>query len=49
MIKKIVFSLLLVLAMSAYSQQKDINNYKYIIVQEKFDFLKNQINIKPVL
>lgn len=40
MIKKIVFSLLLVLAMSAYSQNKEINNYKYIIVQEKFDFLK---------
>ena len=40
MIKKIVFSLLLVLAMSAYSQNNEINNYKYIIVQEKFDFLK---------
>ncbi|ARV16682.1 hypothetical protein [Polaribacter sp. SA4-12] len=41
MIKKIAFSLLLVLAMSAYSQNKEINNYKYIIVQEKFDFLNN--------
>jgi hypothetical protein len=40
MIKKIAFSLLLVLAMSAYSQNKEINNYKYIIVKEKFDFLK---------
>jgi hypothetical protein len=40
MIKKIAFSLLLVLAMSAYSQNKEINNYKYIIVPEKFDFLK---------
>ena len=40
MIKKIVFSLLLILAMSAYSQNIDINNYKYIIVQEKFEFLK---------
>ena len=40
MIKKIAFSLLLVLAMSTYSQNNQINNYKYIIVQEKFDFLK---------
>ena len=40
MIKKIVFSLLLVLAMSAYSQHKNINNYKYIIVKEKLDFFK---------
>lgn len=40
MIKKIAFSLLLILAMSAYSQNKEINNYKYIIVKEKFDFLK---------
>jgi hypothetical protein len=42
MIKKIVFSLLLVLAMSAYSQNTEINNYKYVIVQDRFDFLKEQ-------
>jgi hypothetical protein len=42
MIKKIVFSLLLVLAMSAYSQNTEINNYKYIIVKDRFDFLKEQ-------
>ena len=42
MIKKIVFSLLLVIAMSAYSQNTAINNFKYIIVQDRFDFLKEQ-------
>lgn len=42
MIKKIVFSLLLVLAMSAYSQNTEFDNYKYIIVQDRFDFLKEQ-------
>tara|TARA_B110001454_G_scaffold39942_1_gene39275 strand:- start:579 stop:1358 length:780 start_codon:yes stop_codon:yes gene_type:complete len=42
MIKKLVFSLLFILALSAHSQDIEINNYKYIIVQEKFDFLKEQ-------
>lgn len=42
MIKKIVFSLLLVLVMSAYSQNTEFDNYKYIIVQDRFDFLKEQ-------
>jgi hypothetical protein len=40
MIKKIIFTLLFVLTISAYSQNKEISNYKYIIVQEKFEFLK---------
>lgn len=40
MIKKITFRLLFFLTVSAYSQNKKINNYKYIIVQEKFEFLK---------
>lgn len=40
MIKKIVFSLVFLLTFSVYSQQKDINSYKYIIVPEKFNFLK---------
>ncbi|MEM6516851.1 MAG: hypothetical protein AAF688_11760, partial [Bacteroidota bacterium] len=34
-----VITLLLVVNFSSYSQE-EINNYKYIIVQDKFDFLK---------
>ena len=41
MIKKIVFSFLFFIAISIYSQQEKINDYKYIIVPEKFEFLKN--------
>lgn len=40
MIKKIAFSLLFLLTISTYSQQKTLNNYKYIIVPDKFEFLK---------
>ncbi|MCG1035716.1 hypothetical protein [Polaribacter sargassicola] len=40
MIKKIIFSLLIFTAISAYSQDESISNYKYIIVKDKFDFLK---------
>ena len=41
MIKKIVFSFLFFISISAYSQQEKINSYKYIIVPERFDFLKS--------
>ena len=40
MIKKITYSLLFFIALSTYSQNEKINNYKYVIVQDKFDFLK---------
>jgi hypothetical protein len=41
MIKKITLSILFFIAISTYSQQEKINNYKYIIVKDKFKFLKN--------
>ncbi|WP_158841395.1 hypothetical protein [Polaribacter sp. L3A8] len=41
MIKKIAFSFLFFIIISAFGQQVDINNYKYIIVPDRFDFLKS--------
>lgn len=41
MIKKIAFSFLFLIAISAFSQERDINNYKYVIVPDRFDFLKS--------
>jgi len=41
MIKKIIFSLLIFTAITVYGQKENINAYKYIIVQNKFDFLKS--------
>ena len=41
MIKKIAFSLLFFIVISAYSQNEQISNYKYVIVSNKFDFLKH--------
>ena len=40
MMKKIVFSFLFFITLSVFSQQKSINDYKYVIVPDKFDFLK---------
>jgi len=40
MIKKIAFSFLFLLTISALSQELSINNYKYVIVPDRFDFLK---------
>ncbi|WP_343330483.1 hypothetical protein [Polaribacter staleyi] len=40
MIKKIAFSFLFFIALSAFGQQVNINNYKYVIVPDRFDFLK---------
>jgi len=40
MIKKIIFSLLVFAAVTIYGQSESISNYKYIIVKDKFDFLK---------
>jgi hypothetical protein len=40
MIQKIAVSLLFLITISAFSQQEKINNYKYIIVPDKFDFFK---------
>ncbi len=40
MIKKIVIIFFFLGTVSTLGQQKNINNYKYIIVPEKFDFLK---------
>ncbi|WP_405606815.1 hypothetical protein [Polaribacter sp. Asnod1-A03] len=40
MIKKIIFSLLIFAAITVYGQDENISNYKYIIVKDKFDFLK---------
>ncbi|MCL7763689.1 hypothetical protein MPF19_09710 [Polaribacter sp. Z014] len=40
MIKKIICSFLFLITISAFSQQEKINNYKYVIVPERFDFLK---------
>ncbi|MEO9571336.1 MAG: hypothetical protein ABJH82_02525 [Polaribacter sp.] len=41
MIKKIAYCLLFFVTISVYSQNKKINNYKYVIVPNKFDFLKH--------
>ncbi|TVZ56970.1 hypothetical protein OD91_2274 [Lutibacter sp. Hel_I_33_5] len=41
MIKKITLSVLFVLSMNSFSQ-KTINNYKYIIVPNQFEFLKQE-------
>ena len=41
MIKKATTIFIFLIAISLNSQQKKINNYKYIIVLEKFDFLKH--------
>lgn len=41
MIKKIVFSFLFFTTISVFSQQEKLNNYKYVIVPEKFDFVKS--------
>ncbi|PQJ69743.1 hypothetical protein BTO14_16040 [Polaribacter butkevichii] len=38
--KKIAFSFLFFIALSAFGQQVNINNYKYVIVPDRFDFLK---------
>lgn len=40
MIKKITTAFIFLLAFSINGQQEKLNNYKYIIVSEKFDFLK---------
>ncbi|MCI2229786.1 hypothetical protein MC378_11465 [Polaribacter sp. MSW13] len=40
MINKILLGLFLMICMFANAQKKSVNNYKYIIVPEKFDFLK---------
>lgn len=42
MLKKIVFSVSFVLISVCGAAQKDINNYKYIIVPKTFDFLKSE-------
>lgn len=48
MIKKIIFSIFLFLAINAFSQQKNINNYKYVIIPTQFEWLsspdKYQVN-----
>ena len=41
MIRKIAISLLFIITISTYSQQEKINNYKYVIVPQKFKFLKS--------
>ena len=40
MMKKIGMSLLFLMTISVFSQQKIISDYKYIIVLDRFDFLK---------
>jgi hypothetical protein len=40
MIKNIIVGLILLITITASSQQKSINDYKYVIVPAKFDFLK---------
>lgn len=40
MIKKIVFSLLFFLTIQIYSQNQKINNYKYVLVPDRFEFVK---------
>ena len=41
MIKKITISLLLLISVSHYSQKLDLDKYQYIVVADKFEFLKN--------
>ena len=41
MIKKIVFTVLFFTAFISFSQQKSVNNYKYVIVPTQFDFLSS--------
>jgi hypothetical protein len=40
MIKKITTAFIFFIALSIYGQQEKINNYKYVIVPDKFSFLK---------
>lgn len=40
MIKKIILSIILFSVINVYSQQKSINNYKYVIVPTQFGWLK---------
>lgn len=40
MIKKVATVFIFLITISLYSQQKKINNYKYLIVSERFEFLK---------
>ena len=40
MIKNIILTTLFLFTMSAFSQQKNINNYKYVIVPSQFEWLK---------
>ncbi|APG66352.1 hypothetical protein LPB136_00190 [Tenacibaculum todarodis] len=46
--KKIIFSIFLFLAINTFSQEKNINNYKYIIIPTQFEWLsspdKHQVN-----
>lgn len=40
MIKKIICTIFLLVSVSIYSQIEKLNEYKYVIVEDKFDFLK---------
>ncbi|WP_339661655.1 hypothetical protein [uncultured Polaribacter sp.] len=40
MIKKIIFILVLLIGSSVYSQQIDLKKYQYIVVADRFDFVK---------
>jgi hypothetical protein len=40
MVKKIIVGFILLISITVSSQQKSINDYKYVIVPVKFDFLK---------
>lgn len=40
MMKKIILNLFLLFTLSAYTQIEKLNEYKYVIVKDKFDFLK---------
>jgi len=40
MIKETIFFLILLISISIYSQQSNFDKYKYIIVSDKFDFVK---------
>ncbi len=42
MFRKIIFTVLFMLISFYGTAQKDINNYKYIIVPKKFDFSKSE-------
>ncbi|WP_282073483.1 hypothetical protein [Polaribacter atrinae] len=41
MIKKIVFIFLFFITISAFSQQEKLNKYKYVIVLDRFEYLKS--------